>query len=90
MDSLLARMEEVDLVLVEGFKSYSHRKLEVFRPSVGKPMIAMDDETIVAVASDEKFDAPGVPLLNLNDINEIACFIVGFCDLEIRSADGAA
>ncbi len=90
MDSLLDRMEEVDLVLVEGFKSYRHNKLEVFRASVGKPLIAADDKTVVAVASDEMLDATGVPLLDLNDISAVADFIVGFCGLEIRSADGAA
>ncbi|MCH7551519.1 MAG: molybdopterin-guanine dinucleotide biosynthesis protein B, partial [Proteobacteria bacterium] len=52
IDDLLARMEEVDLVLIEGFKSHKHQKMEIHRPSVGKPLLCPEDPTIVAVASD--------------------------------------
>ena len=34
--ALLARLSPVDLVLVEGFKSYPHPKLEVHRPALGR------------------------------------------------------
>ncbi|MAO57298.1 MAG: molybdopterin-guanine dinucleotide biosynthesis protein B [Rhodospirillaceae bacterium] len=43
MDELIARMAPVDLILIEGFKSHRHDKMEIFRPSVGKPMLAVDD-----------------------------------------------
>ena len=52
VDVLIERMSPVDLLLIEGFKSYPHDKLEVHRPSVGKPLMARDDQSIVAIASD--------------------------------------
>ena len=37
LPDLLRRLLPVDLVLVEGFKNYGIPKLEVYRPSLGKP-----------------------------------------------------
>lgn len=90
IDTLLSRLEEVDLVLIEGFKSHSHAKMEVFRPSVGKSMIAADDKTIVAIASDEQLNVENCPILDLSDIVGIADFILDHCGLNRRAADGAA
>ena len=59
-------MSPVDLLLVEGFKHHPHPKIEVHRPSLGKPLLYPDDPWVVAVASDEPFAAP-VPLLPLGD-----------------------
>jgi len=81
INDLIARMDPVDLVLIEGFKSYPHAKLEVYRPSVGKPNLAKDDDTIVAVATDEEVDVNGLPVLDLNDVPAIADFIERFCGL---------
>jgi len=77
---LLARMTNVDLVIDEGYKRDSHRKVEVWRDATGHPMIAPDDPTIRAVATDT---APDVnrPLLDLNDTGAIADFIAGDLDL---------
>ena len=36
-------MTPVDLLLVEGFKRHPHPKLEIYRPSVGKPLFYPDD-----------------------------------------------
>ena len=75
LDALVARMAPVDLLLVEGFKHARHPKLEVHRPSVGKPFLYPDDPHIVAVASDENLGVP-LPLLSLADISAIADFIL--------------
>lgn len=48
----LARLSPADLTLVEGYKWEPLPKLEVYRPSVGKPALYPDDAHIVAVASD--------------------------------------
>jgi molybdopterin-guanine dinucleotide biosynthesis protein B len=50
--SLLARLDSVDLVLVEGYKSHAFPKLEIHRPALGKPPIWPDDPNVIAVASD--------------------------------------
>lgn len=78
LEDLLARLAPVDLVLVEGFKRDRHPKIEVWRRAVGKPLIARDDPSIVAVAGEP--DAPpvdcAVPLIDLNDAAAVARLIV--------------
>jgi molybdopterin-guanine dinucleotide biosynthesis protein B len=73
---LVTRMAPVDLLLVEGFKRDSHPKLEVHRPSVGKPFLYPEDPHILAIASDEVLAVP-LPLLPLGDAAAIADFILG-------------
>lgn len=94
IDDLLAQMSAVDLVLIEGFKAHRHHKLEVFRPAVGKPMLAADDPTIVAVASDAELGDIGRPVIALDDVGAVVDFIVGHCGLSARPKakvrDGAA
>ena len=75
LEELIARMAAVDLLLVEGFKRDSHPKLEVHRPSVGKPFLYPDDPHIVAIASDAPLTAP-LPVLPLADVAAIADFIL--------------
>jgi molybdopterin-guanine dinucleotide biosynthesis adapter protein len=55
LPDLLARLDPVDLVLVEGFKTHPYPKLEVHRPALGKPALWPGDAAILAVAT----DAPG-------------------------------
>src|ERR1700724_2421306 len=52
LPELLAKLSAVDLVIIEGWKREPHPKLEVFRASVGKPLIHPDDPHVVAIASD--------------------------------------
>ena len=54
---LLPRLSDVDLIIVEGFKSEAHAKIEVHREAIGKPLLFPDDRNIVAIASDTFPDA---------------------------------
>jgi molybdopterin-guanine dinucleotide biosynthesis protein MobB len=76
LDELLARMSPVDLVLVEGFKRFPHAKLETHRRERGTPLLASEDPTIVAVASDGPLPDLALPRLDLDDIAGIADFIL--------------
>jgi molybdopterin-guanine dinucleotide biosynthesis protein B len=76
LDALVARMAPVDLLLVEGFKRHPHPKLEIHRPSNGKPLLCADDPHIIAVASDAPLNGVAVPRLDLNDVPTIADFIL--------------
>jgi molybdopterin-guanine dinucleotide biosynthesis protein B len=68
--------DELDLILVEGFKSDPIPKIEVYRPSLGQPLLAADDRHIVAVATDDPdFVAVDLPLLDLNRPEQVADFI---------------
>lgn len=78
---LIARLSPVDLVLVEGFKSYPHDKLEVHRPALGKPMLCADDRRIVAVATDQALAGVTLPVFDLDDAAAIAEFIITHCGL---------
>ena len=69
---MLAKLSEVDLVLVEGFKRESFPKLEIHRAENGKPLLHPDDRWIVAVASDTPLPNARVPVIDLNDIDAIA------------------
>ncbi len=71
----LARLSPCDLVLVEGVKREAIPKLEIHRPSVGKPLLYPDDARIVAIASDQPLEAP-LPQFDLNDTAAIAAFIL--------------
>jgi molybdopterin-guanine dinucleotide biosynthesis adapter protein len=70
--SLLQRMDQVDLVLIEGFKRENHPKIEIHRHANGKPPMYPDDPSIVAVAADVDFPGLTIPLLHLDDIRAIA------------------
>jgi Molybdopterin guanine dinucleotide synthesis protein B len=73
----LARLAPVDLVLIEGFKRITPIKIEVHRPSLGKPLIYPDDPAVVAVASDEPVPLPSaIAALALVDMEAIADFVL--------------
>lgn len=81
---LIASMTPVDLLLVEGFKHESHDKLEVYRPSIGKPALHDGDPHVVAVASDTALPAARIPVLPLDNAEAVADFIIDYCGLTAR------
>lgn len=73
---VVGRFADCDLLLVEGFKRNPHRKLEIHRPEIGKPLLCTGDPTVIAVATTATdLDVP-VPVLALDDIDGIADFIL--------------
>jgi molybdopterin-guanine dinucleotide biosynthesis protein B len=76
LPALLAKASPVDLVLVEGFKRDPFPKLEIYRRDNGKPLLHPDDPYIVAVASDAPVPEGRVPVIDLNDIDAIAAFLL--------------
>ncbi|WP_424985325.1 molybdopterin-guanine dinucleotide biosynthesis protein B [Microbulbifer sp. S227A] len=75
MRELLARLSPVDLVLVEGYKREAHAKIETHRAEVGQALIAPDDPTVRAVASDTAITLDR-PVFDLDDTTGIADFIL--------------
>jgi len=69
---LLQRLSPCDLVLVEGFKTDRHPKLEVFRMETQKTPLYPQDDRIVAVGSDQKLLDATVPVVDLNDLEAVA------------------
>lgn len=69
---LLKRLSPCDVVLVEGFKTDRHPKLEVFRQETQKTPLYPGDDRIVAVASDRSLPDAGVPVVDLNNVAAVA------------------
>ena len=82
IESLIERMTPVDLLLIEGFKTHHHPKLEIHRDSEGKPLLCPEDPEIVAVASDIPLPGLKIPRLDLNDPVAIADFILAYTGLK--------
>lgn len=74
LPELLAKMSRVDLVIVEGFKSEPHRKIEVHRLANGKAMLFPDDPGVVGIASDAAVET-SLPVAHLDDIPAIAAMM---------------
>jgi molybdopterin-guanine dinucleotide biosynthesis protein MobB len=75
--------EELDLILIEGLKREAIPKIEVHRNELGMPMLFPDDPHIVAVAADRPINTPpSIAVLDLNDPDQIAAFIVRYLGLE--------
>jgi len=83
IEALIERMTPVDLLLIEGFKTHSHPKLEIHRPAEGRPLLCAQDPEIVAVACDVALAGVAVPVLDLNDPRAIAGFILGHTGLGV-------
>ena len=74
---VLARLSPCDLALVEGYKAAAIPKLEIWRPSVGKPKLHPDDPHVLAIATDSPAAlAVRLPVFGLDDHDAIATFVV--------------
>jgi molybdopterin-guanine dinucleotide biosynthesis protein MobB len=69
---LLQRLSPCDVVLVEGFKTDRHPKLEVFRKETQKTPLYPQDDRIVAVATDHSLPDITVPVVDLNNVEAVA------------------
>jgi molybdopterin-guanine dinucleotide biosynthesis adapter protein len=89
LPELLAKMSRVDLVVIEGFRSEPHRKIEVHRLANGKALLFPHDPDIVGLATDAAVET-ALPRAHLDDVPAIAVmmhrFAIGIEDLLARSA----
>ncbi len=72
LPELVARLQPVDLLIVEGFKRSPHPKLEVFRAANGRPPLWPTLPGIVAIATDTVLPDCDLPSAHLDDIPAIA------------------
>ena len=75
LSEALQKLSPCDLALVEGFKNAAIAKLEVYRASVGKPLLHPNDPGIVAVATDGPLQT-GLPVLPLGEPDKVATFVL--------------
>jgi len=77
---LIAELYDCDWVLVEGFKHGDLLKVEVWRDAARKPAQYPNDPFVVAIATDSPDSLPeptGLPILDLNDPDAVAHFLLG-------------
>lgn len=74
LPELLKKMSRVDLVVVEGFRSEPHRKIEVHRAANGKAMLFPGDPAIAGIATDGAVETV-LPVAHLDDIPAIAAMM---------------
>jgi molybdopterin-guanine dinucleotide biosynthesis protein B len=88
LPSLLTHLAQVDLVLVEGFKTHQFPKLEVYRPALGKPPIWPDWPDVVAVAADTSIPDCPRTVLALNDPASVVTWMMVFLQINQAPSSG--
>jgi molybdopterin-guanine dinucleotide biosynthesis protein B len=76
LEDVLSRLSPSDLVLVEGYKRGSHRKIETRRlQAKDQSPLTATDGNIAAIAADHPVTGETVPVFDLGDIAGMADFI---------------
>ncbi|TMH36466.1 MAG: molybdopterin-guanine dinucleotide biosynthesis protein B [Betaproteobacteria bacterium] len=75
VDEAIARISPCDLLLIEGFKTAPIPKLEIYRRSLGKPLLHPDDPHILAIASDGALTTL-LPHFEIDDVDDISAFVL--------------
>jgi molybdopterin-guanine dinucleotide biosynthesis protein B len=76
LDAALARYgrDDVDLIVVEGFKAEPLPKIEVARAALSTELLCLNDRNLVATVTDFEV-SPAVPHFGLDDAGRVAAFI---------------
>jgi len=67
-------IQDVDLILSEGFKKDIQPKIEIFRKGVHESLLCTKEDNLVGIVSDQTFNL-GVPCFALDDMKGLADFI---------------
>ncbi|MFT4743820.1 MAG: molybdopterin-guanine dinucleotide biosynthesis protein B [Yoonia sp.] len=80
LETLLTQLDPVDLILIEGYKTDDHPKIETYRKTTRGTLLAPSDPTIIGVAADCAVSVPQ-RVFDLDDTAKIADFILVQVDL---------
>lgn len=76
LEGILSRLAPCDIVLIEGYKRESHRKIETRRlEAKDRAPLSADDPNIVAIAADFAVTDESLPAFDLDDVKSIVDFI---------------
>jgi len=67
-------IQDVDLILSEGYKKDIQPKIEVFRKEKHKKLLCTKKDNLIAIVSNQKFNV-GVPCFHLEDMKGLSTFI---------------
>jgi molybdopterin-guanine dinucleotide biosynthesis protein B len=73
LDELIAEFQDIDIVVVEGFKKEKHPKIEILGKNLQK--INREIKNVIAIISDELSDSK-IPVFKKNDIESLVEFII--------------
>jgi molybdopterin-guanine dinucleotide biosynthesis adapter protein len=77
---LLTKLAPVDLVLIEGFKSAPHARIEVYRKAIGKPPLHPHDPHITGIISDTPFPQADRPVVGIDDIGSAVGLVLALAE----------
>jgi molybdopterin-guanine dinucleotide biosynthesis protein B len=81
LEDILQKLAPCDLVIVEGYKRDAHDKIEVRNLSLDHPLLAGDDQTIVAIAATGAIAGAPVPVFDRDDVTALSAFIISHMEL---------
>jgi hypothetical protein len=67
-------IQDVDLILSEGYKKDIQPKIEIFRKEKHKKLLCTKKDNLVAIVSNQKFHV-GVPCFDLEDMKGLSNFV---------------
>ena len=77
LEAILSRfVEEVEIVLAEGYKASGFPKIEVHRKATGEPPLDPPPPGLIALITDERVDT-AMPQFDVNDSGPVVEFIRG-------------
>ena len=68
-------IDDVDIIITEGYKKAAYPKIEVIRRAKSAKPICRKDKNLMGIASDIKFKRKDVPCININDSKAVANLI---------------
>ncbi len=74
---IIAKLDECDLIIVEGYKSQPIPKIEARRnESAPGAQLSAQDDRVLAIAADYALDDERLPVFELDDVSKIADFVI--------------
>ena len=71
-------LQDVDIIIVEGYKAEAVPKIEVFRSEISTELVCKDDKNIIAVVGD-KHPSVGVPFFHIDGkVSTIVDFLLNY------------
>lgn len=76
-EELMLYFKDSDVIILEGFKYSDYPKLEIVRKGNSECSVCRK-ETLLAIVSDMDIKVEGIKILDLNDIDKIADFLLKY------------
>ncbi len=76
LGDLLGMFAPVDILVIEGFRTDAHAKIEIFREANGKPLRYPQDDQIVALVSDLARPPTDLPHAHIDDVAGVADLVI--------------